>query len=95
MSYVYGYDANTASLEMWHRAQEQAEQEREEMAGNIVDSLRDSGQKMLLLANQIESGISTLDLDHAGEHTDWIADSVKALWGDKIHRRVRSNSTGE
>jgi hypothetical protein len=83
MSYVYGYDANTASLEMWHRAQEQAEQEREEMAGNIADSLRDSAKKMLLLANQIESGISTLDLDHAGEHTDWIADSVKALWGDK------------
>lgn len=75
------YDANTAAMEMWHRAQEQAEQEREEMAGNIAESLRDSANKMLMLAAHLESGISTLDIDIAGEHTDWIADSVKAMWG--------------
>lgn len=77
------YDANTLSLEMWHRAQEQAYEMEEEQRLDIAESLRDSANKMLMLAAHLESGISTLDLDHAGEHTDWIADSVKSLWGDK------------
>ncbi len=77
------YDANTLSLEMWHRAQEQAYQMEEEQRLDIAESLRDSAKKMLKLADQIEDRLSSLDLDHAGEHTDWIADSVKSLWGDK------------
>jgi len=77
------YDANTAALEMWHRAQEEAYQIEEEQRLDIAESLRDSAKKMLMLADHLESGSSTLDLDHAGEHTDWIADSVKSLWGDK------------
>lgn len=77
------YDANTLSLEMWHRAQEQAYEMEEEQRLDIAESMRDSAKKLEMLAAHLESGISTLDLDHAGEHTDWIADSVKSLWGDK------------
>lgn len=83
MSYVYGYDANTAALEMWHRNQEELYRQEMEQAGCIADSLRDSAKKMLLLAQQIEDGRSSLDIDKAGEHSDYIAESVAALWGNE------------
>ena len=76
-------DANTAAMEMWHRAQEQAYEQEEEQRLDIAESLLDSAKKLQLLAAQLERGYSSLDTDHVGEHADWIADSVKALWGDK------------
>jgi inorganic triphosphatase YgiF len=85
MSYVYGYDANTAALEMWHRNQEQLQASEEDIADDLATRMGKIADKLDLLVRHLDQRSSSMmeSLDFVEQEVEKMEKSMTQLWGDE------------
>jgi ribosome assembly protein YihI (activator of Der GTPase) len=76
------YDANTAAMEMWHRAQEQLQQSEYDKAEQLAVRMGTVADKLDLLITHLDQGSPTmLDSLHFVEgKLEKIEEAMNALW---------------
>ena len=77
------YDANTAAMEMWHRAQEQAYQREEEMADDLANRMQAIADKMDLLTRQLDQRSSILleNMEAIELNVERMESALAKIWG--------------
>ena len=77
------YDANTAAMEMWHRAQEQAYQREEEMADDLANRMQAIADKMDLLTRQLDQRSSVLleNMEAIELNVERMESALAKIWG--------------
>jgi hypothetical protein len=77
------YDANTAAMEMWHRAQEQAYQMEEDMADELANRMQAIADKMDLLTRQLDQRSSILleNMEAIELNVERMESALAKIWG--------------